>query len=75
MSTALKRIKLPPEYQDFIVKNLVRGYRVKLTGLGTFEINSIKKRKLFNNFSGKIITIARHNKVHFKPSLTIKKLI
>jgi len=70
-----KSIKLPADIEEYLFKTLASHKRVKIIRLGIFEVRKVKARKLFHNFSGKIITIPRHARIHFRPSLTIKKTI
>lgn len=69
-------IKLPEEIlQTFNEALLYEDKKVRLLGIGTFELRKIKSRKLFHNFSNKVITIPKYKKIHFTPSLTIKNKI
>jgi nucleoid DNA-binding protein len=54
---------------------LKENKRVKVTGIGIFELREMKERKIMNPYTRKIQIIPRHNKIGFLPSKTLKNLI
>lgn len=73
MST--KSIKLPKDLEKEIIESILKEGRLRLVRIGIFELRTVKSRKLFHNFSDKIITIRKHKRLHFKPSLSIRNKI
>ena len=49
------------------------GTKVKVTGLGTFEIKHRAERQGRNPKTGEVITIKAHSKLAFRPSKTLKE--
>jgi nucleoid DNA-binding protein len=57
---------------DLLIKilhdNLRKGEEIKISNFGVFRLKKRKGRKVKNPKTGKIITIAPHNSLIFKPS-------
>ena len=51
-----------------IIKALVRGEKVLLTGFGVFNVQDRKKRRVRNPRTGELIEIAPCKRLSFKPS-------
>lgn len=49
--------------------------KVKITGLGVFEIKHINAREGYGVFEKKMIKIKAHNKLVFRPSVSLRKTI
>lgn len=56
-------------------KLLLLTGKVKVTGLGVFEIRHINARQSYNISNGKSIIIPRHNRIMFKPTKLLKEAI
>ena len=61
---------------DNIKRVLVTGNKVELRGFGTFFVSKIKEKYSARNpKTGEIIYVPEKNKVRFRPSKKLKKLI
>tara|TARA_B100000941_G_C28428782_1_gene513023 strand:- start:87 stop:368 length:282 start_codon:yes stop_codon:yes gene_type:complete len=63
-------------FNDSIKKALIEGRNVELRGFGTFFIKKIKEKfSARNPKTGELIYVPEKNKVRFKPSKKLNKLI
>lgn len=60
---------------DGVTQTLVRGEKVQVSGLGTFEVRTRKAREGRNPQSGEKITIPARNAVGFKPAKPLKEAV
>jgi len=63
---------------DFVVsliKTLIETGKVKVTGLGIFEIRHLKPRKSYNPWTKEDIIIPARKKIGFKPEKKFKDAI
>lgn len=60
------------EFVDQLQTLLMSTGKVKVGGLGIFEIKGIKERLGYDMRSGKRITIKAHNKVSFRPTQKLR---
>lgn len=60
-------IRISDESQNEIYSLLKKHKRVRVLGLGTFEVRKVKEKKSYHNFSNKVIKIPAHNRIHFLP--------
>lgn len=58
-----------------VTQTLVRGEKVQVSGLGTFEVRTRKAREGRNPQSGEKITIPAINAVGFKPAKPLKEAV
>ncbi len=58
-----------------VTQTLVRGEKVQVSGLGTFEVRTRKAREGRNPQSGEKITIPARNAVGFKPAKPLKEAV
>ena len=58
-----------------ITKSLVRGEKVQVSGLGTFEIRRKKEREGRNPQTNAKIMIAARNAVGYKPAKPLKEAV
>ncbi len=61
-------------FLEEVVKQVDRGERVRIAGLGIFERRVQKARKVRNPRTGKMMTVKAKKKFAFKPSAKIKYL-
>lgn len=54
---------------------LAKSGKVKVGGLGIFEIRPVAARKGYNVSNGKEIIIANHNKIVFRPTKKFRDMI
>ena len=63
-------------FNESIKKALIDGRNVELRGFGTFFIKKIKEKfSVRNPKTGELIYVPEKNKVRFKPSKKLNKLI
>lgn len=67
-------IGLNKEQVEEIHETLFRKKGVKIKHVGTLSMRKVKSRTFKHNFSGKMMTIPAHSKVHFRPDPKIKRL-
>lgn len=60
---------------DTVSKTLVRGEKVQIHGLGTFEVKHRKAREGRNPQTNSKITIPAHNAVGFSPATPLKDAV
>ncbi len=58
---------------DLLVSALKKCGKVKVTGIGIFEIKITKKRIARNPKTGEVIVVPAHKKLTFRASKTLKK--
>lgn len=78
MSSQKQRVILKLKNDDFIQKLgelLTQTGKVKVTGLGIFEIRHIDARDGYGVFEKKMIKIKAHNKLVFRVSSSLRKSI
>lgn len=78
MSSKKQKMILKLKNDDFIhklVDLLMQTGKVKITGLGIFEIKNIPAREGYGVFEKKMIKIKAHNKLAFRVSASIRKSI
>ena len=54
---------------------LMKAGKVKIVGLGIFEIKKVAAREGYSVANGERITIKEHNKVTFRPTVKLKENI
>jgi nucleoid DNA-binding protein len=54
---------------------LLSSGKVKVGGLGIFEIRAVKAREGYNVGSGERITIPAHNKIVFRPTKSLRDAV
>ena len=59
-------------FVDQLTSLLLKAGKVKVSGLGIFEIRRIAEREGYNVGTGERITISAHNKVAFRPHKKMK---
>ncbi len=59
-------------FLDEVIKQVDRGERVRIAGLGIFERRVQKERKVRNPRTGKMMRVKAKKKFAFKPSAKIK---
>lgn len=74
-TTQKKIIQLPLELRLEIQSGLFRYGKVKVVGLGIFEVKTIEARRGRNPASGEIMLMPAYKKVKFKPTAALKKKI
>ncbi len=82
-SFLVKRYNLTPEEAtsfvtaafDVIRVGLERDKQVKVKGLGTFKVSTVKARESVNVNTGERVVIDEHEKVTFTPDNTMKELV
>ena len=60
---------------EVVSKTLVRGEKVQLSGLGTFEVKRREKREGRNPQTNAKMVIPAHNAVGFKPAKPLKEAV
>ena len=64
---------------DFFLKQLksllIKTGKIKIVGLGIFELKRIAEREGYGVNDGKRITIPAHNKISFRPTKQLKDSI
>ncbi len=60
---------------DVIRSGLERDKQVKVKGLGTFKVSTVKARESVNVNTGERVVIEEHEKVTFTPDNTMKELV
>lgn len=58
-----------------IIKTLRSGRRANVTGLGVFEVRQMKSRIILNPQTGKHQRVAAHERIAFRPSLTLTEAV
>lgn len=60
---------------DIVSSELKNGNQVKIKGLGTFKVQSVKPRESVNVNTGERVLIEGHDKVSFTPDAVMKELV
>lgn len=60
---------------DIVSSELKNGNQVKIKGLGTFKVQSVKPRESVNVNTGERVLIEGHDKVSFTPDGVMKELV
>lgn len=68
-------VNLPKELRTDIQGGLLRYGKVKVVGLGIFEIKKIKSRMGRNPASGEIVMMPAYSKVKFRPTASLKEQV
>lgn len=58
-----------------VTSSLKRRERVQLTGFGTFEARTVKKRKVHNIKTGKFVVVQQHKRVAFLVGAPLKRAV
>ena len=58
-----------------VTQALIDGETVKIKGIGTFKVTSVKPRKSVNVSTGDAIEIAGHNKLTFTPDKSLAEAV
>jgi integration host factor subunit alpha len=66
-------IPFPKELRASIVAGLLEYGKVKVSGLGIFEIKLINARKGRNPATGEVMTMPAYRKIKFRPTASIKQ--
>ena len=64
-------ISIADDNRKFFYNELMNG-GCEIKGIGLFRLREIRRKKVFNNFSKKVLVIPAHRKVHFLPDAKIK---
>lgn len=78
MSNIKQKVILKLKNDDFtnqLQELLVQAGKVKVSGLGIFEIKRINEREGYGVYEKKMITIPAHNKLVFRMSKTLRRAI
>lgn len=67
-----KIINLPKEYRSEIQRGLLDFGKVKVVGLGIFEVKSIRSRRGRNPATGEIVNMPPYKKIKFRPTAALK---
>lgn len=70
-----KIVDLPLELRHEIQAGLLRHRKVKVIGLGIFEVKKINARKGRNPATGEIVMMPAYKKVKFRPTAALKEKI
>jgi len=68
-------VDLPKELRSEVQHGLLRYGKVKVVGLGIFEIKSIRSRRGRNPATGEIVRMPAYKKVKFRPTASLKEKI
>lgn len=60
---------------DIVSSELKNGNQVKIKGLGTFKVQSVKPRESVNVNTGERVLIEGHDKISFTPDAVMKELV
>lgn len=60
---------------DIISSELKNGNQVKIKGLGTFKVQTVKPRESVNVNTGERVLIEGHDKISFTPDTVMKELV
>lgn len=60
---------------DIVTEELKNNGQVKIKGLGTFKVQSVKPRESVNVNTGERVLIEGHDKISFTPDATMKELV
>lgn len=66
-------LKLTKKQRLFIDESLKKHNAVRLDTIGILTVRSIKARKLYHNFSDKVITIKAHKRLHLVGNICNEK--
>lgn len=58
-----------------IVQSLTKGEKIRLAGLGTFQVNDRPARQARNPATGAVIDVAASKKAAFRPAKELKEAI
>lgn len=78
MSNTKQRVILKFKDDQFVERLehlLLQAGKVKVTGLGIFEVRKVAEREGYNVGTGERITIPAHNKVVFRPAKGLREAI
>lgn len=68
-------VNLPREIRQEIQSGLLRHGKVKVVGLGIFEIKKIKSRMGRNPATGDVVMMPSYKKVKFRPTAALKEKV
>ena len=60
---------------NIVSEELKNGNQVKIKGLGTFKVQSVKPRESVNVNTGERVLIEGHDKISFTPDTVMKELV
>lgn len=66
---------LPEEHRDSLVRAIVRHGKVKVVGLGIFEVKRIPARSGRHPQTGEATVIRAYYKVKFRPTKALKEAV
>lgn len=65
-------VRLPNELRDGISKGLKKHGKIKVVGLGIFELKKVKKRRGRNPATGDIMDMPAYQKIKYHPTAALK---
>lgn len=66
---------LPPKIREDILWGLFEHGKIKVVGLGIFEMREIPARDGRNPKTGLIVTIGPYKKIKFRPTSVLKRAV
>jgi nucleoid DNA-binding protein len=64
-----------PEFPDRVRDLLVTSGKVKVQGIGVFEVRKMKERVTYNIGKGEKTTIPAYNKIVFRPTSELREAV
>lgn len=67
------KVIIGKQRREYFRDSLKHHGGVEIENVGVFTVRHIKPRKLYHNFSDKVISIPKKVRIHFKPDLSVKE--